>query len=306
MLGVANMSKSLLKQYSCLARNIANFSDGQVRISEDAPDSTGDSNDTMKEITLTFSPSSGLYRGGTFNFKIYLNNFPLESPDVICRTPIYHPNIGYDGDICLNLLDELWSRTVTLEDIVQGILFLFYNPNIQDPVSELFDGDETYEDYKRNVRRSLRGNDVVDVSFERNLPEDFQSDVEEDKDDNKGVEKNILWDSEYEEEDIDFCCSGSDVGYSSLDELNSGEKEVRTYPVLLRSYSVKSSCVDKEDLSNSTSNMGQSFSASLVALFIPASLISYIHNQVGNFLISRFSFWLSRTAMENSADVVQR
>ena len=144
------MSESLLKQHRCLARNIANFSDGQVRISEDASDSTGDSNDS-KVIALTFPPNSGLYHGGTFNFKIWLNNFPLEPPDVICCTLIYHPNMRYEGNICLNLLDELWSRTVTLKDIVQGILFLFYNPNIQDPVSELFDGNETYEDYERNV-----------------------------------------------------------------------------------------------------------------------------------------------------------
>ena len=54
----------------------------------------------------------------------------------------------------------------------------------------------------------------------RNLPEDFHSDIEEDKDEDNEVKKNIFWNSKSEYEDIDSCC-GKSVGYSSLlDELN--------------------------------------------------------------------------------------
>ena len=166
---------TLLKQYASLVKNVSSITDAQVEVMHD--DFVGDE-DSLAVVPLVVSPKGGLYRGGKFVFSLSLNNNG-EPPEVICQTPIYHPNIDTEGEVCLNLLDDLWTSSNTLEDIVQGILFLFYNPNLTDPLNELISGSETYEDFKENVRKSLRGETIDYYSFERNLPEGF---VEEDHD----------------------------------------------------------------------------------------------------------------------------
>ena len=61
---------------------------------------------------------------------------PSIAPEVICLTPIFHPNFdphpsGY-GKVCVSLLDE-WRCDNDLEDVVQALLFLLYNPNLGFP-----------------------------------------------------------------------------------------------------------------------------------------------------------------------------
>jgi len=171
------MAASLLKQYASLVKNVSSFTDAQVEVIQD--NSVGDE-DSLSAISVVFSPKGGLYRGGKFIFCIEINNNG-EAPIVTCKTPIYHPNIDVEGEVCLNLLDDLWTSNTTLEDIVQGILFLFYNPNLEDPLSDLIDGLETYEFFKKNVQRSLRGETIDCHPFERNLPEDFEEEEEEEE-----------------------------------------------------------------------------------------------------------------------------
>lgn len=125
-------------------------------------------------FTLTIVPNDGPYRNGKFDFEISFDDpssYPLNLPEVICTTPIYHPNIEndqYDGtNVCLSLFDE-WDSN-SLADIVQGLLFLFYNPNIEDPLSPLFDGTETEDEFTERVKMSLMGELEIDgVSFTRN------------------------------------------------------------------------------------------------------------------------------------------
>jgi len=125
------------------------------------------------KFTLTIVPNDGLYRNGKFDFEISFDDpssYPEQLPLVMCRTPIYHPNIDNDYDdtnVCLSLFDE-WDSN-SLADIVQGLLFLFYNPNLEDPLSSLFDGSEAEDEFAENVRLSLMGELKVDgMSFEHN------------------------------------------------------------------------------------------------------------------------------------------
>lgn len=172
----------LLKQYRDLARNIESFSDGQAKLKD------RDENDdcSLDVICVTLAPKAGLYRGGKFDFELDVSSeYPACPPVVHCMTQIYHPNIDFSdesGEVCLNLLDELWTSNMTLEDVVQGLLFLLQHPNIEDPLSCLFSGSEDEEEFKRNVRRALKGEDVDGVPFERNLDASFEEYDDEDND----------------------------------------------------------------------------------------------------------------------------
>lgn len=169
---MAGNNAVVLRQYRDLVKTIESFSSGQAFVG------TGD-DDNYTIIPVTIAPSDGPYRGGKFDFEIDVSDseYPTTPPSILCKTAIYHPNIECEegsGEVCLNLLDELWSSDMTLEDVVQGILFLFYNPNVEDPLSSMFDGGEDYDDFVRNVRKSLRGETVEGVDFPRNLPEDYE------------------------------------------------------------------------------------------------------------------------------------
>ena len=172
----------LLKHYRDLARSIGSFSNGQACLKDLADGEDLD----LETVCVTVSPNDGPYRGGKFDFEFDLSDgYPTSPPAVHCQTQIYHPNIDWcddQGEVCLNLLDELWTQDMTLEDVVQGILFLLYNPNIEDPLSSMFTGAECEEEFLDNVRMSLRGEEVDGVEFSRNLPDGYESDSTADED----------------------------------------------------------------------------------------------------------------------------
>ena len=179
----------LLKQYRDLARSIESFSNGQAKLK----DRDEDDDCSLDVIGVTLTPKSGLYRGGTFDFELDVSTeYPACPPVVHCMTQIYHPNIDFSdesGEVCLNLLDELWTSNMTLEDVVQGLLFLLHHPNVEDPLNCMFTGSEDEEDFQKNVRRSLKGEEVDGVVFERNLSASYEdSDNEDDDEKDKDTE----------------------------------------------------------------------------------------------------------------------
>ena len=65
---------------------------------------------------------------------------------------------------------------MSLEDVVQGLLFLLHQPNLEDPLNSMFGVAEDEEEFVNNVRRSLRGEEVDGMEFERNLVDGYESD----------------------------------------------------------------------------------------------------------------------------------
>lgn len=126
------------------------------------------------QFKLIVVPNDGPYLNGKFEFEISYDDpsdYPACPPQVLCITPIYHPNIDSEDpsgtNVCLSLFDE-WESENTLEDVVQGLLFLFYNPNLEDPLNPLFDGSGGTDDFEGNVKKSLEGEEIDGTEFERN------------------------------------------------------------------------------------------------------------------------------------------
>ena len=160
-------AQSLAKELHKLLRNVSSFSDNQATI---------ENYDEITEFDVIIIPNSGLYKKGKFSFTVRVGeNYPDAAPSVNCNTTIYHPNIDTSGDVCLNLLSDDWESNFSLEDVVQGLLFLLYNPNLDDPLNEYFEEMTDHEEFESNVVISLQGGNVEGLMYERNQVEDSEN-----------------------------------------------------------------------------------------------------------------------------------
>jgi len=109
---------------------------------------------------LYIIPTDGLYRGAEFKFSITVPvTYPYDPPKAQCDTMIYHPNIDWEGHVCLNILRADWMPVLNLGAVVFGLVTLFLQPNPDDPLNKevaqlMIDNRSLFE---RNVKQSLQG-----------------------------------------------------------------------------------------------------------------------------------------------------
>lgn len=150
----------------------------QIRITNDLkelilPEKTieVDSSESMTKsiIYIRLTPNEGYYKNGIFQFSIFFKEtYPIDPPVVTCLNKIYHPNIDYHGNVCLNILREDWSPVLDLHSVLVGILFLFLEPNGADPLNRQA-AQELITDSAKfgyNVELSLRGGTINKEKFD--------------------------------------------------------------------------------------------------------------------------------------------
>ncbi|KAI3853018.1 hypothetical protein MKW92_024999 [Papaver armeniacum] len=80
-------------------------------------------------------PTDSPYAGGVFLIDIHFpTNYPFKPPKVAFKTQVFHPNINSSGCICLDILKEEWSPTVTVNKVLLSIFSLLTDPNPDDPL----------------------------------------------------------------------------------------------------------------------------------------------------------------------------
>ncbi|XP_021043749.1 ubiquitin-conjugating enzyme E2 D2-like [Mus pahari] len=80
-------------------------------------------------------PEDSPYQGGVFFLSIHFPyNYPFKPPKVSFTTRIYHPNIGKNGSICLDILNSKWSPALTISKVLLSICSLLCDPNPDDPL----------------------------------------------------------------------------------------------------------------------------------------------------------------------------
>ncbi len=89
----------------------------------------------------------------------------------MCRENI-PPECKFRRQSLLFSLREDYSPALALEHIIQGLLFILYNPNFSDPLEEhislLYQTNPNK--FIRNVKAPLRGKTIDGVSYTRLIP----------------------------------------------------------------------------------------------------------------------------------------
>ncbi|GAA98889.1 hypothetical protein E5Q_05577 [Mixia osmundae IAM 14324] len=125
------------------------------------------------EITI-FGPADTLYEGGFLRARMsFPEEFPLMPPKLKFVTPMWHPNIYSDGQLCISILHapgddqygyedagERWLPVHTVESILLSVISLLSAdvPSLDSPanIDAAKEVREDYASYKKKVRRLVR------------------------------------------------------------------------------------------------------------------------------------------------------
>lgn len=85
---------------------------------------------------FVLGPKETPYQQGRFRLELTFNReYPFKPPKLQCATRIYHPNIGRNGSVCMDILDKAWSPALTVTTVLLSFVSLLGNPNPEDPLN---------------------------------------------------------------------------------------------------------------------------------------------------------------------------
>ncbi|HCN45766.1 MAG TPA: hypothetical protein DIT18_09010 [Pseudomonas sp.] len=74
-------------------------------------------------------PRDTPYEGGVFFLDVqFPPDYPAKPPKISFKTPVWHPNIGEDGAVGLEILDDNWTPALTLSKVLLSITSLLCDP----------------------------------------------------------------------------------------------------------------------------------------------------------------------------------
>ncbi|KAF8449558.1 ubiquitin-conjugating enzyme E2 15 [Terfezia claveryi] len=100
-------------------------------------------------VMLMIPDDCPLYGGGCFKARLrFPTEYPILPPTMRFETPIWHPNIYPNGDVCISILhppevdqfgyepvQERWRPLHTPESILMSVISLLSDPNDQSPAN---------------------------------------------------------------------------------------------------------------------------------------------------------------------------
>jgi len=92
----------------------------------------------VRQWTILFDgPEDSPYEGGRFCLNFYFPmDFPFKPPTVNFKNFIFHCNVDYKGNICVDILKDRWSPVQTISSLVTSIHLLLSTPNPDDPLND--------------------------------------------------------------------------------------------------------------------------------------------------------------------------
>ncbi|XP_039597631.1 ubiquitin-conjugating enzyme E2 S [Polypterus senegalus] len=99
-------------------------------------------------------PEGTPFAGGVFKMRLVLGkDFPATPPKGYFLTKIFHPNVGHNGEICVNVLKKDWKAELGIRHILLTIKCLLIHPNPESALNEEA-GRLLLEDYSEYASRA--------------------------------------------------------------------------------------------------------------------------------------------------------
>ena len=120
---------------------------------EDAPEGIQagpvDEGDLLRWEALIDGPEGSPYEGGVFRAILeFPPSYPMQPPTMRFVSPVFHPNIGADGKVCISILhapgddplhyesrSERWSAAQSVEKVLLSVMSMLAEPNDESPAN---------------------------------------------------------------------------------------------------------------------------------------------------------------------------
>lgn len=104
-------------------------------------------------------PNIPLYQNSYYLVKIEFNDkYPYQSPRVVFKYPVYHPNVYTNGDVCLSIFQNGWKASFTINNILYGLQQLLANPNKSSPANS---------SAAKNLSKTIKYEELVRKNIEK-------------------------------------------------------------------------------------------------------------------------------------------
>lgn len=125
---------------------------------------------------MIIGPSDTPYEDGTFRLVLQFDEqYPNKPPSVKFLSPMFHPNVYANGDLCLDILQNRWSPTYDVLLILTSIQSLLNDPNINSPAN--VEAANLYKDHRSQYVKRVR--ETVENSWNEDDDEDEDDDDDE-------------------------------------------------------------------------------------------------------------------------------
>jgi ubiquitin-conjugating enzyme E2 A len=86
--------------------------------------------DIFHWTAIIFGADDTPWEGGIFKLDLkFGNDYPMSPPRVKFITPMFHPNVYRDGNICMDIMKNQWSPTYDVAALLLSIQSLLSDPN---------------------------------------------------------------------------------------------------------------------------------------------------------------------------------
>ena len=125
MAAMSNMPKRLAKELTDLRNGLV----------EDFSDLTC-AEENMLSWNIYLSPKHEPFNKGTFSIKVDSpGEYPFKPPKINFKTPIYHPNVDENGQVCLPIIaTENWKPATKVNQILNALKQLIEEPECSHPL----------------------------------------------------------------------------------------------------------------------------------------------------------------------------
>jgi len=109
---------------------------------------------------VILGPPGTIFENGCFKTRLtFPSDYPLRPPKMVFTTPIFHPNIYPNGEVCISILHppgedphqyesslDRWSPVQSVEKILISVVSMLAEPNCESPAN--VDASVMYRDHR--------------------------------------------------------------------------------------------------------------------------------------------------------------